>query len=319
MSTSPLDEYLDRLGDLLPASEARRVLPEVRQMILDRADAELESTPDLEQPEAERRALAAWDPPESLAEQLTTASLTVDLTTRRAFVRSLLALFAAHLAFAIVLTGAGPAGTAIPGFLGALPMQTFLATVLGALSILCLDAGLLLVIFVLLGRSRSRLKVPYLDLKARWTRRDGIQGLILVALLALLFNVFLDTIFALREGDALKPFLSPELKALAPWINCVLGLFALRHLLTVLGRSERVETSAVDAIASFAGAGLAIRAATRANLVTLPDAALGADRADILGDLMDRVFLVVFVVAAMLLAMRFVKGVLRTSRRLAAR
>ena len=38
MSTSPMEEYLDRLGDLLPAGEAGRVLPEVRQMILDRVD-----------------------------------------------------------------------------------------------------------------------------------------------------------------------------------------------------------------------------------------------------------------------------------------
>ncbi|MDJ0975091.1 MAG: hypothetical protein QNJ98_11570 [Planctomycetota bacterium] len=319
MSTTPVEQYLERLEDLLPAAEARRVLPEVREMILDRVDAEMEGAPDIDQAEAESRALASWDPPETLAGQLTTASLTIDVATRRAFVRTLLALFAGHLAFAIVLTGAGSAGTAIPGFLGPLPMQTFLATILGALSILCIDAGIVFLLFVLLGRSRSRLKLPYLDLKTHWTRRDGIQGLILTALLVLVFNMFLDTIFALREGDTLTPFLSDDLKALLPWLNVVLGIFAVRHLLTALGRSERVETHVVDALASLAAAVLAILAATRANLVTLPDGALGPDRTDILEDLMDRVFLVVFVVAALLLAVRFVKRALRTSRLLAAR
>lgn len=319
MSSRPVDDYLERLEDYLPASEARRVLPEVREMILDRVEAELERTPDIDRSEAESRALAAWDPPEALAGQLTTASLTIDVATRRAFVRSLLALFAGHLAFAIVLTGAGSAGTAIPGFLGPLPTSTFLATLLGAFSILCIDAGLVFLVFVLLGRSRSRLKLPYLDLKTHWTRRDGIQGLILIGLLALVFNVFLDTVFALREGDVLTPFLSTDLKELLPWLNLVLGLFALRYLLTAVGRTDGVETSAVDALASLAGGALAILAATRANLVTLPDGALGPERTDVLEDLMDRVFLAVFVVAALLLAVRFVKRALRTSRLIAAR
>lgn len=309
-------DYLERLGDLLPAREAKRVLADVQEIILDRVDAERERDPDIDAAEAERRALGAWDGPEELAEQLTSAPITIDLATRRTFLRALAAIFAAHLVLSILLTVAGAEGTAIPGLLGPLPTSPWTATVIAAAGMFFMDVGALMVLFTLMGKGRHA-RLPHLDLTNRWTRSDAVKGLILIGLLAVAFNVFLDSIFAIRSGDGLQSFLSSELKALIPFLNVVLGLFAIRHILTFVGRGERPEASAVDALACLAACGLLVMAVTRSELVRIPEGSLGDFTAKTLTDLTERLFLLVFVAAAILLAVRFVKQALRTWRLIA--
>ncbi len=314
MTTGVLDDYLTRLADLLPAAEASRIVGEVREMILDRAEAISTEHPDLDPAAAEAQAVAAWDSPEVLADQLSGASVTIGQATRRTFWRSLWMLFAGHLALAIVLTVAGGDAAAVPGFLGPLPTTTWIATVLGVLSVFCIDLGALLLVFMLMLRSRSRRRLPRLAQQQRWTRRDGIKGLLLMVLLGVIFNVLLDSIFALRGSEGLQPFLGEDLKSLLPWLNAVLALFALRYLLIALGRADSLGAGIANTLASLGAALLAILAATRADLVVLPEGGLSADARDVLEDVMERVFLLVFVVAALFLAVRFVKSAMRTGR-----
>ncbi len=306
-------EYLNKLGDLLPARESKRVLADVEALILDRVDAEREKAPDIDAAEAERRALSAWEEPEELAEQLVTAPIKIDLATRRSFLRSLAALFAAHLVLSILLTVAGAEGTAVPGLLGPLPTAPWTATVIACAGILFMDVGALVVVFLLMGKGR-RARLPQLDLANQWTRADAMKGIILIALLAVIFNVFLDAIFAIRSGDELQSFLSADLKGLVPFLNVVLALFAIRYLLTFFGRGERPEASAVDALACLAACGLLVMAVTRPELVRIPEGSLGDFTAKTLTNLTERLFLLVFVTAALLLAVRFVKQALRTWR-----
>lgn len=314
MTTGALDDYLARLADLLPAAEASRIVEEVREMILDRAEAIAAEQPDLDAAGAEAQAVAAWDSPEALADQLSGASLTIGQATRRTFWRSLWMLFAGHLALAIVLTVAGGDAATVPGFVGPLPTTTWIATVLGVLSVFCIDLGALLLIFMLLLRPRSGRRLPRIGGERRWSRRDGVKGLFLMVLLAVIFNLFLDSIFALRHQDALEPFLGQDLKSLLPWLNVVLGLFAARYLLIALGRADSPATGVANTLASLGAAVLAILAATRSDLVVLPEGGLTADARDVLEDVMERVFLLVFVVAALFLAVRFVKSAMRTGR-----
>lgn len=314
MTTGALDDYLARLADLLPAAEAARIVDEVREMILDRAEAIGAEHPDLDPPAAEARAVAAWDSPEVLADQLSGASITIGQATRRTFWRALWMLFAGHLALAIVLTVAGGGTATIPGFVAPLPTTTWIATVLGVLSVFCIDVGALLLIFMLMLRTRARRRLPRLAMQRQWSRREGIQGVLLMVLLGVIFNVFLDSIFALRHEGRLEPFLGQDLKSLLPWLNVVLGLFGARYLLIALGRGDSLWAGIANTLASLGAALLAILAATRADLVVLPAGALGENAHDVLEDVMERVFLLVFVVAALFLAVRFVKSAMQTGR-----
>ncbi len=312
-----IQSYLEKLGDLLPARESKRVLADVEALILDRVEAEQAKDPGIDATEAERRALAAWDRPEVLADQLVSAPLQVDFATRRSFVRSLAALFAAHLVFSILLTAAGAEGTAIPGLLGPLPTTPWTSTLVAAAGIFFMDVGALAVLFLLLGKGR-RTRLPQLDLGIAWTRADAVKGIVLVALLAVIFNALLDSIFAIRSGDELRSFLSQDLKELVPYFNIVLGLFAVRYVLTFFGRGGRPEASAVDALACLAACALLVMAVTRAELVRIPEGSLGDFTAKTLTNLTERLLLLVFVTAALLLAVRFVKQALRTWRLMAA-
>ena len=146
MSTAPIPRariaaYLERLRDVLPTRQAASVLTEVSALIEDRV--ELEGGADA--PGAVDRALAALGPPERLAAALTGETVSGDVARRVAFGRLVPLVFAAHLVLAIVLTLAG-AGTAfVPGIVGALPMESPIATGFGVLGIFFTDVGLVAV------------------------------------------------------------------------------------------------------------------------------------------------------------------------------
>lgn len=305
-------EYLERLEDLLPTREVSRIRLDVDALIQDRIAAELEQDPDIAESEAERRAVLALGSPEHLAEELGNAPLTISLGLRRTFLRALAVLFAGHLLLCIVLTVAGSETAAAPGLLGPLPRGPVLAVLTSVLTIFLIDTGGLLFLFLALGHRKRTLPFPLLQLRDRWTRKDAIYGLVLLGLLAVIFNLMLGTIFSVRTGSELRPFLSTELMALVPFVNVVLVLFALRHVFVLSGLSNW--GVAADALAALSAVALFVAAALQSELVTFPTEKLGSEAAGVLDDLIERVFMLVFVVGALLLLARFVRQTIRLYR-----
>jgi hypothetical protein len=316
---SPREEYLARLEDLLPPHEIARVRADVEDLILERAAGEGDRDPSLSQDEAEQRAVAALGPAERLADELVSVPLTISLATRRTFVRLLAAVYACHLLLSIAMAVAGSKSAPIPGLLGPLPREPFGAILLSVITIFLIDTGALLVIFVSLGKARPEHAPRILFRSSPWTRRGAIEGLVFLALLAVLFNGYLEQVFAVHHGDSWSPFLAKELLALVPYVNVVFALFAFRHLLTLLGKGDTAWSLAADAAGSLAGSALLIMAATRSELVQMPPShKLGREAAEVLDNLIESVFLIVFVVGALLLIMRFVRQAIATIRRLRA-
>jgi len=311
------EDYLDRLEDLLPAKEAARVHDDVNAMIDDRIEAVLARDPDLTEQAAEQQALAALGSPERLADDLVSSPLTIPLATRRGFVRLLAAVFGGHLLLSIALTVAGARGPAIYSLLGPLPKEGFVDVALSIASIFLLDAGALLMLFVAVGTARPGKLLPALPAHRVWTRRGAIEGLVLLGLLALIFNCFLDNIFAVKNGETYRPFLAPDLKAIVRFVNVPLAFFALRHVLTLAGRARSAASTAADALGSLAASAVLILAATRGKLVSMPAGSrLGREAAEVLDGLIERVFLLVFVVAAIWLVARFVQQAIRFGHQL---
>ena len=122
----------------------------------------------------------------------------------------------------------------------------------------------------------------------------------------------LDTIFAVQYGQELKPFLSDELRALVPFINVVLVLFAVRHCFVLTGLSTW--SVVAHALAALSAVVLIVAAALQSELVTLPSERLGAEAAEVLDNLIERVFMLVFVVGALILLARFVRQSIRLYR-----
>ena len=316
---SPMRAYLHALEDLLPPGDVARVLPEVEAMILDRIDAERVSHPEADQRVLETAALSGWKSPEQLCEELASAPLTVDWATRRAFFRNWLVLFGAHLVISIVLTAASSTTSPVPGLLGPLPSSPWTATVLSLLAILLMDGGAILVLFLLTHGRRTALKLPRVALGSKWTRRGAIEGLILIALLAIIVNVLRDSIFAMRTGDRLDSFLSPAVAGGLPYINAVLGLFALRHVLTLWRGGDDLVPHAVEAVACVSAFILIVLAATHSDLIDFPRGSMGLEMATVLNNVVERVFRVVLIIGALLLGIRLVKVLMRIGRIVAAK
>jgi len=303
-------EFIEELRDLLPSREAKRVIQDVDGLIQDRmevAQRDNGATPE----EAERIAVSALGSPAELAEQLTTAPITVDLQTRRVFVRLLAVMFAAHLLLCIVLTVAGGSGPAVPGLLTPLPRAPLGAVFTAVLSIALIDTGALFLIFALLGRGKAPAGLPQLRLRTFTSRRDAALGLVLLVLIALILHPFRSEVFAVRTSEGMVPFLAPPLVALIPVFDVALVLFAIKQVSILLGSGETPLGVLADALASLALAVGLVLAATRDRIVQFPDEALGSSGAELLQDLVTRVFLLIFVGAALFLVVRFVKRLLR--------
>jgi hypothetical protein len=312
---SPREDYLHRLEDVLPTRELARVREDVDALIQDHVDGVREGDPELSEIEAERRAIAALGSPERLAEELgVSSSVSIPLSVRRAFVRALAVFFGGHLLLSVVLTVAGSESPAIPGLLMPLPKGPFLSVLLSVITIFLIDAGAILVLFATLGTRTSMPSFPHLRMRDRWNRRDAWQGLCLVVLLAVVFNFLLDPIFSVKEGNGWTPFLSADLRALVPYVNIPLAFLAGRHILTLFGRGSSAAAIGADAGAALVGSVLFAIAAAQAELVNMPSGSLGTDAAHVLDSLIERVFLLVFIVAAMLLLGRFVRQALRFAR-----
>jgi len=307
--------YLERLRDLLPAREAGRVVTEVESLIFDRVEAEGAG---VLQEEAERRALAHLGSPDVLVDTLAEAPLQVGWSSRRAFTRWFSVLAAGHLLFSILLTVGQAEHAAVPGLLGPLPLAPWWGTVSAALGIVLLDAGLMFVLFTLLGAWGRRGGLPLPGRARGWTRVEALRTLVLLALLALIAHPLRDEIFAVRRGATATPFLAPDLVALLPWLDVVLGLVALRALLVLSGKADAPLTHAIDMLAGLGGVLVLVLAATRHEIVRLPAAVLGQEVAGVLASIITRVLMLVFVAAALLLAVAVIKRLARLRQVLAA-
>ena len=113
----------------------------------------------------------------------------------------LAAVFACHLLLAIALTVADSKSALIPGLLGPLPKEPFGAVLLSVVTVFLIDTGAVLVVFVALGKARPDGRMNALFRGSHWTRRGAIEGLVLIGLLAVLFNVYLEQIFSLKHGE----------------------------------------------------------------------------------------------------------------------
>lgn len=315
MSRTERDDYLERLEELLPAREAKRVRQDVEALIEDRIEEERERNPDLDPVAAERAALTALGPAEHLADELVSAPITIPLATRRTFVRVLAAVFACHLLLSVALTFAGATWDSIPGILAPLPEEPFSAVFLGVITIFLIDTGALLLVFVAIGWAAPDKLRPSAPLSGGWTRKGAVEGLVLLVLMAAIVNVFLDAVFSVKQGQELRPFLAPDFKVIVPYVNIVLALFAARHVLTLFDRGHGALGTAADALGSLAGSALLVVAATRGKIVAMPTSSkLGREAAEVLDNLIERVFLVAIVIGALLLMIRFVRQAIRFSR-----
>ena len=306
-----VEEYLERLREALPPARSADVVNEVRSLIQDRLEAEHVTDHD---PAAVERALKALGRPEALATALGGGTLSIDLATRRAFVRLLGIVYAAHLLISIVVTAMGKGTVLLPGLVQALPASPFAATVLGAIGLFFLDTGLLGVLFALFGRDRAPAILPRLRLKMPGTRRDAVFSLVLLALVAVLLNVpsVRDGIFAVGGTEGRVPILTPEALGLVLIADIVLLLFALRHAILLVKGGETLAAISLDALAALGGAVLAVLVLTRDALVAIPPtSSLSPEQAAAFGGVVYRVVLVIAFVAGLLLAVRFVKRLLR--------
>lgn len=302
-------EYLEALREHLPVREASRVLAEVDGLIQDRVEAALEE-PGVTAEAAERRALEALGSPETLAAQLVDAPLCIDLATRRTFLRLLGGTFAAHLVLSIVLTVAGEDAATIPGLLGPLRTQPWGAAISSLLAILLLDAGALFLLFAIFGRGKAPKGLPRLHLTAPVSRRDGVLGLLLLGLVALILHPLRDQVFAVHADGALVGFLSSDFVRILPVVDAALALFAVRQVLLIRSGRETPWSVGADALGTLVLAVGLLLAANRPQIVAFPSASLGSTAA-VLEDLVTRVFLLVFVAAALFLAVRLVKRLFR--------
>jgi hypothetical protein len=309
-------EYLDSLRDLLPSREARQVIADVEGLLDDRVEVEM-TEHGLAPEDAERVAVAALGPVEELAEQLASPPLKIDIATRRAFVRSLAIVFAVHLLLSIVLTAAGGSGPAVPGLLAPIPSSPLGAILSSVLSIALVDTGALFLVFALLGRGKAPPLLPRLTLISRASRRDAILSLVLLGLIALILHPFRDEVFAVSVEGRWQGILAPDIVKLLPWFDVALVLFAIRQVTILAWRAEHPVGLVADALGSVLTAVGFVLAATQGDVVHLPEGALGASGADMLETLITRVFLLVFVGAALLMVVRFVKRALRLRQLLA--
>lgn len=308
LATPEARAYLDRLRDLLPAAEAERVVAEVESLILDRVESE---GPGVPLADAEQRALARLGSPEALADTLGEAPVSVGSSARRAFTRWWCVLGAGHLLLAIALTLGGSESAALPGLLGPLPRGPWWATLSSALGVLLLDVGLLFVLFTLTGSWGRPGALAAPGLPRAWSRPDALRTLVLVALVALLAHPLRDSLFAVRRGATLTPFLSPSVVALLPWLDAVLALVALRALLVLGGRGASALTQGVDLAAGIAGVLALVLAATREEIVHLPADVLGVETAGVLNLVITRGLLVVLLAAALFLSFSVVRRAVR--------
>lgn len=312
MTSAPTSrvEFIEQLRDLLPTREAKRILEDVDGLLLDRMEAELQEG-DISAEEAEQIAIAALGTPEELATQLTSAPLKIDFTTRRLFVRLLAITFAVHLLLSIVLTVAGGKGPALPGLLGPLSTDSLGGVFTGVLSIALIDTGALFLIFAIFGRGKAPTGLPALRLRTATSRRDAALGLVLLGLIWLILHPFRDEVFAIRTGDGMVGFLAPDLVAVLPVFDVALALFAVRQIVILVGWGEHPLGVLADALASLALAVGLVLAATRPDIIRFPDGVLATQTAHALEDLVTRVFLLIFIGAALFLVVRFVKRLLR--------
>ncbi len=301
-------EYLDRLRDLLPSRDSGQVVQEVEAMIDDRVEsAERDG---VSASEAERRALAALGAPEVLADRLVAQPITIDLPTRRSFVRWLWVLFAGHLLLSVILTAAGSEGPAVPGILAPLSTTPLVAFASGVLAIFLMDVGAVFVAFALVGNRRASRPLAFRTVIPAWGRRDSVLSLVVLAVLAAVFNPPLrDAVFAIRHGATTVPILAPDLLALTWAVDALLGLAALRHVVLLLrGRFGPVDVG-LDVLGTAGTIALLVAALVRPDYVRLPGA-IDSYTAGTLEDLATRGLLLLFVISAFFLSIRLVRRIL---------
>lgn len=305
--------YLERLRDLLPATEAERVVAEVESLIHDRVEA---MGPDVPPLEAEQRALARLGVPEALIDTLAEEALSVGVSARRSYARWWFVLASCHLVLSIALTLAGSTQPAVPGLLGPLATGSLWSTLTSALGVLLVDTGLLFAWFALTqawGRP-GRLGAP--DLPRGWSKPDALRTLVLLALLAVILHPLRDDLFAVRAEGRSLPFLSADLVSLLPWLDAVLGLVALRCVVVLAGRGASALAHGVDLLAGALGLVLLVLVATRSTVVDLPSELLGGPTAEVLNAVLTRAFLTIALVSAVFLCVSVVRRALRLTQAL---
>ncbi|MCA9314925.1 MAG: hypothetical protein H6806_11425 [Planctomycetes bacterium] len=303
--------WIARLSALLPAAEAERVRTDVEAMILDHAEAACSADPALDPAEAERLALESLGSPEDMADALVDRPVRVTWATWRSVQRMLWVLVPCHVLLSVVLTAAGSTTPALPGLLGPLPTSSWAATALAVFGVLVVDVGLVVLLHAVFGAHLGRIR-PLGDPRLSANRGDAVRRLVFLALVAVLVNGLLKRLFTVEfaSGEAAS-FLVDDVLALVPWANVVLALFALRDVAALVRPASARALWATDTLASAAAAILLVVAASRPELVRFPADRLGPPTASLLTSLVTRLFVFLFVVGALVSALRAVGGIRR--------
>lgn len=306
--------WLERLSSLLPPAEATRVRSDVEAMILDRVEAAREVDPGMDVAVAEIRALEALGSPDVLAEALVERPVRVTWATWRSIQRRLAVLVPCHLLLAILFTAAGSTSAPVPGLLAPLPVASLAATALAVLGIVLVDIGLVVLLYVVFGAHLGRIR-PLGDPAPRWSRGDAVRRLVLLGLLAVLINLLLDRLFTIEWGEGTtSSFLAAEIRALVPWANAVLLLFALRDVASYLRPGAARSPLALDVAACLAAAAVFVYAASRPEIVRFPKDRLGGSTAGLLTSLVTRLFVLILVLGALAAVARAVRQFRRCLR-----
>ena len=308
-----LDEYLGRVRSHLPLRRGGDIVRELESSIRDRVDdlaAREHRPPD---DEIVRRALAEIGEPESVAGGFVRQRSLVGPAEFRSFLTSTTVVFAVHLALIGVATTLarplqfGPAGVSPIGPHG------LVSTASAVLHALCLDLGLMVLVFAATGAVRRRMTPAYRSHAVDASPRSAAGRIALALLVALVLGVFRDKVFVVVTSEATFPLFTEWFGALVPLVMAVLALSAASDALYLVLGETRL-TLAIDALHGAAGIAcmlFLLRGGPILALPALPE--FGAFYAPV-NDFLAQLGVLVLALLAMVFAVKTVRRLVRCAQ-----
>ncbi len=318
MEDDALRGYLDTVEGNLRGPGKADILREIESHILDEAEALAAARGGEIEPQDVRRAIADLGDPSDLAVSYSSERYLIGPKEYAGFWYFTGLLFAVHLAMLLiaaatasqfgffpfnVLPPTGPAGALT---LFSLAVQAFL-----------FDAGLVCMLFFLLGRTFRRVDLPNLTFRVESSRGPSLRRVVFVILVGILLGApaVRDKLFIVRapvdgKVDWFSIFL-PAFSSVLPVLLAFLGFMAAKDLLYAI-RGERRLTVAMDGVAAVLGIFVSLYLLSRPPVVGLPlDFPLEREKIDSLNDGLARVLDFGFIIWAALFAARAAKRIAR--------
>ncbi len=323
MSDEALRAFLDRVEGHLGGSAKGDILREIESHVWDRAEA-LSAARGAEEPGPEdlRRAMEELGDPSQLAVSYSGERHLVPPRQYAAFWYFTGLVFAIHLAMLLIAATTRTYFDFFPFNVlpaGKLTGGAAVVTVVSlAVQAFLFDAGLVLILFFLLGRTIRRVDLPNLTFRVESSRRPSLvrAGFALVVLLMLGVPDIRDTLFTVHaagDGDRIDVhnLFLPSFGRVLPFVAGFLLLAIVKDVLYAVLR-ERVLTVALDMLTAAAGVGLSLYLFTEPEFLGLPsDFPLNAEQLAFINEVLSRVLSLFFIVWAALFAARAVKRAMR--------